>query len=134
VNGRLAYLDSSAYVKLPLKEREHEALRVELAEWDGYVSSALLAIESVRACARYGSAYGTVARSWLFGMTLLPLDDEVLDMASGLVPAMLRSLDALHLATAITTKDEIGAFVTYDRRLGAAAKKHGLPVVHPGLA
>jgi hypothetical protein len=109
VTRRLAYLDSSAYVKLPLEERGVAALLAELGEWDGYVSSALLATESIRACARYGLARANVAREWLTGLALLPL----------------------HLATALEVRDYIGAFVTYDTRLGIAAREHGLPVVGP---
>lgn len=118
-------------MKLPLEEDGHAALREELAKWDGYVSSALLAVESVRACARYGSERADDAREWLHGVALLPLDDEVMDAATKLGPAPLRSLDALHLATALTIRDDVGAFVVYDERLAAAATSHGLPVVAP---
>jgi uncharacterized protein len=118
-------------VKLPLEEDGHAALLEELVKWDGYVSSALLAVESIRACARYGVERGADAREWLLGVALLPLDDEVLDVATTLGPAPLRSLDALHLATALTIRDDIGAFVAYDDRLAAVAEDHGLPVVTP---
>jgi predicted nucleic acid-binding protein len=117
-------------VKLPLQEAGHEALRAELAEWGGYVSSALLGLEAIRACARYGDEYAQDARAWLEGMALLPLSDAVLDQAT-LAPPGLRSLDALHLATALSVREEIGVFVTYDERLGEAAKEHGLGVVQP---
>lgn len=118
-------------MKLPLQEAEHEALREGLAEWDGYVSSALLGVEAIRACARYGPEYAADARSWLEGVALLPLDDAVLDEATSLQPAGLRSLDALHLATALSVRDELGVFVTYDERLGVAASDRGLNVVEP---
>jgi uncharacterized protein len=132
VTARLAYLDTSAYVKLPLEEAGHEDLRFELSRWEGYVSSMLLGVEAIRACSRYGSDRGKDARAWLEGVSLLPLDDAVLDAASSLTPSNLRALDALHLATALTVKTEIGAFFTYDRRLAEAAADHGLPVLHPG--
>jgi uncharacterized protein len=64
----------------------------------------------------------------------LPLDDVVLDAATALGPTPLRSLDALHLATALTIREDVGAFVAYDERLAAAAVDHGLPVVSPGIA
>lgn len=103
----------------------------ELAEWDGYVSSALLAVEAIRACARYGGGHATNARSWLEGVSLLPLDEAVLDEASALEPAGLRSLDALHLATALSVREEIGVLVTYDLRLAKAAEDRGLDVAQP---
>lgn len=118
-------------MKLPLREPEEHSLRVEMAEWDGYVSSALLAVEAVRACARHRSEYAQDARDWLVGVTLVPLDDALLDVAASLRPAGLRSLDALHLATALSVREEVGAFFTYDERLAAAAGDHGLAAVCP---
>lgn len=132
MTARLAYLDTSAYVKLPLEEAGHGSLRSELSRWDGYVSSMLLGVEAIRACARYGRGYAEDARAWLEGMALLPLDDTVLDVATALSPAGVRTLDALHLATALTVRDEIGAFFTYDQRLAEAAADHGFRVCHPG--
>jgi predicted nucleic acid-binding protein len=119
-------------VKLPLREAGHEALLEELAKWDGYVSSALLAVEAIRACGWYGDDYATDARAFLEGVALLPLDDAVLDEAASLDPAKLRSLDALHLATALSVGDEIGVFLAYDDRLVSAAVERGLLVSQPG--
>ena len=56
--------------------------------------------------------HGRFWRGWRY----LPLDDAVLDKAAAIHPAKLRSLDALHLATALSIRDEIGLFVTYDER------------------
>jgi len=118
-------------VKLPLQEAELEALLGELVKWDGYVSSALLGVEAIRACGRYGEEYGVEARAFLEGMALLPLDEAVLAQAVAIEPRELRSLDALHLATALSIRDEIGVFVAYDDRLVEAAIRHELPVSHP---
>jgi predicted nucleic acid-binding protein len=119
-------------VKLPLREAGYESLLEELTKWDGYVSSALLAVEAIRACGRYGDGYATDARAFLEGVALLPLDDAVLDEAASLDPAKLRSLDALHLATALSVSDEIGVFLAYDDRLVSAAVERGLVVSQPG--
>jgi uncharacterized protein len=118
-------------VKLPLQEAEIDALLGALAKWEGYVSSVLLGVEAIRACARYEGRHTADARSFLEGMALLPLDDAVLDEAASIDPTELRSLDALHLATALSIRDEIGAFFTYDERLGKAAAGHGLTVAQP---
>lgn len=128
----MAYLDTSAYVKLPLRELGHEDLRYELSRWSGFVSSMLLGVEAIRACVRYGTGYAADARAWLGDVALVPIDDEVMDRAATLGPSGLRTLDALHLATALTIRDEIGAFFTYDQRLAEAAADHGLPIFHPG--
>jgi predicted nucleic acid-binding protein len=118
-------------VKLPLQETELGALIGQLAEWDGYVSSALLGVEAIRACQRYGEGYAEDARSFIVDVALLPLDDAVLDEAASLGPTRLRSLDALHLATALSIRDEIGALFTYDDRLAEAAADRGLVVAQP---
>jgi uncharacterized protein len=119
-------------VKLVLREPEEGALRVEMAGWEGYVSSALLGLEAIRVCSRHRSEYARDAREWLFEVSLLPLDDSLLDDAATLDPANLRSLDAIHLATALSVRDDLGALFTYDQRLAAAAAARGLPVAQPG--
>lgn len=118
-------------MKALLGETGEAALLAELANWDGYVSSALLAVESIRACARRSAEDAREARGWLGGVSLLPLDDPILDKATELEPAGLRSLDALHLATALSIREELGVFVTYDERLSDAAKEQGLPTGRP---
>lgn len=118
-------------MKLPLREPEQEALREDLRAWDGFASSALLGVEAVRACARYGPEYAERAREGLDGVALLPLDDAVLRVAAGLEPLDLRSLDALHLASALTLADDLGAIYAYDSRLAAAAATHGIDVRQP---
>jgi predicted nucleic acid-binding protein len=118
-------------VKLPLREPEHEALRAELARWEGFVSSALIAVEAVRACARYGDEYAAAALGGLDSLALLPIDEAVLARARTLEPSDLRSLDAIHLATALSIEDDLGTLISYDDRLGEAARAHGLTVVSP---
>jgi len=80
-----------------------------------------------RACSRHPNRYVEDAREWLRDVALLPLDD-----ATSLEPPRLRSLDAIHLATALSVRDDVGAFLTYDERLAEAAERHGLPVAAPG--
>lgn len=65
------------------------------------------------------------ARDWLLDVALLPLDNAVLHSATELGPVALRSLDALHLATALSVRDDIGVMLTYDRRLAEAAQDRG---------
>lgn len=118
-------------MKLPLREAEDQALLRELVKWEGFVSSSLLGVEALRACARYGPGYERAAREWMEGVSLLPVDDGILDIAAELEPRGLRSLDALHLATAISIGNEVGAFLTYDNRLVSAAEENGLTVAQP---
>jgi predicted nucleic acid-binding protein len=125
------YLDTSAFVKLVRFEPESTALGAQIAEGDALISSALLVVEGSRAAARYGSLALGRARAALATITLLALDDAVLDAAAELEPVELRSLDALHLATATSLGDELGRFFCYDARLSAAAAGLGIDVRHP---
>jgi predicted nucleic acid-binding protein len=132
VTGGLAYLDTSAYVKLVLREREHAALARALEAWPSRISSALLRVEAERACARYGDVeWVERARSGLTSLALLPLDDDVLRAAGELRPAGLRTLDAIHLATALSTGRRLGVLFSYDDRLCDAASAAGVPVERP---
>ncbi|MGH2900105.1 MAG: type II toxin-antitoxin system VapC family toxin [Solirubrobacteraceae bacterium] len=133
-SGEIAYLDTSAYVKLVLGEPESTALREELSRWQARVSSRLLIVESLRACSRYGAAFATRALAGLSDLALLPMDDALLHAAAALQPPSLRSLDAIHLATALSIRDCVGLVFCYDERLVDAAVSAGLVVARPGPA
>ena len=125
------YLDTSGFLKLVRSEPESAALRAEIADGEALVSSVLLLVEGRRAAARFGRLALTRARSALTTITLLSLDDATLEEAADLEPAELRSLDAIHLASAIGLGAELGRFYCYDRRLAAAATTLGLDVRQP---
>jgi uncharacterized protein len=125
------YLDTSGFLKLVRSEPESSALRAEIASGDALVSSALLLVEGRRAAARYGPLALARARTALTTVTLLPLDDATLEDAADLEPAELRSLDALHLASAIGLGAELGRFYCYAKRLAAAAATRGVDVRQP---
>ncbi len=124
-------MDSSAYVKLALREPEEHALRDELTRWEGQVSSVLLSVEAVRACARYGSRYVARVEAGLQGMALIPIDTLVIGHAAHLDPPALRTLDAIHLATALSLGVDLGVLIAYNVRLLDAARHHGLEVASP---
>jgi len=127
------YLDSSAIVKLVQTERESEALTRYLRSRrdDRQVSSALARVEVVRAVQRGGVAAVTNARRQFSRMSLLPIHRNLLDEAADLELAGLRSLDAVHLASARRLGDELRAVLTYDVRMQAAAEGLGLPTAAP---
>ncbi len=106
-------------------------MRADIASGDALVSSALLLVEGRRAAARYGSLALVRARSALTAITLLPVDDATLESAASLAPAQLRSLDALHLAAALSLGDDLGRLYCYDARLSGAGAALGLDVRHP---
>lgn len=131
-NGEVAYLDSSALVKLVVQEPESGTLTDFLAEWPVIAACALARVEVVRAVRAHGSAAIDRALQVLNRVTLLRLDDSLLDAAANLGPPRLRSLDAIHLATALTLGRDLGVLVTYDERMRDAGEHMGLPMAAPG--
>ena len=127
----VVYIDSSALVKLVVPEPESDALRAELAGWDRNVSSALARVEVVRACARVDDKAGRIAEQIVGALDLIALDERVLEEAALLRPVELRSLDSIHLASALLLGDALGVALVYDERLLEAMQATGLPVAAP---
>jgi len=125
------YLDSSALVKLIITEPESAALRRYLGGEPERATCALAKVEVLRAVRPQGATALTRARRLMQRLYLVPIDDELLEMAAGLEPRVLRSLDAIHLAAALLFGDELAAVVTYDRRMTAAAGLVDLTVTSP---
>jgi predicted nucleic acid-binding protein len=127
------YLDTSALVKLVVNEPESPALDRYLSEYPSGArfTAALARTELVRAIApqqRLDSIEH--ARRVLGRLHLVPLSDRLLDNAATLVPHRLRTLDAIHLAAAMTAPD-LRAIVTYDNMLADAAAAQGITVTSP---
>jgi uncharacterized protein len=130
------YLDSSALMKLIRMEDETAALRDWLSERpeQPVVSSELGRVEVLRAARRVGGRALTEARAVVADIDLVPLDRAVQDLASDIGDPLLRTLDALHLASAVLLSDELTVFIAYDQRLTSAAQAAGLVVATPGTA
>lgn len=125
------YLDSSAIVKLAVREPESLALRRYLRRRQPLVSSALARTEVLRALLPAGDEAVARGRSVLQRLDLVRVNDRVLNAAGALRPPERRSLDAIHLATAQQLGDELSAIVTYDERMVTAAKELGYRIVQP---
>ncbi|MGA8206452.1 MAG: type II toxin-antitoxin system VapC family toxin [Candidatus Dormiibacterota bacterium] len=132
MSGRTAYLDTSAFLKLVVREPESDALVRALVHWQDRASASLLRTEAARALRRAGqeSALG-LARRLFAGMFLVRLDEPLLDHAGELNPLGLRSLDAIHLAAALAVGPDLAVFLTYDSHLADAARAVGLAVEAP---
>jgi predicted nucleic acid-binding protein len=128
---RATYLDSSALVKLAVREPESVALRRYLSRQRPLISNALARTEVVRALLPVGPDAVRRGREVLARVDLLRINDRILDVAGLLTPLELRSLDAIHLASAEQLGADLRAFVTYDERLAAAAAGRGLRVIQP---
>ena len=125
-----AYFDTSALVKLVIREPESGALR-RWARSAGFATCALARTELIRAVAPSGESAIARARALLRRIDLIALDDVLLDAAARIGPDTLRAQDAIHLAAAIALGDDLTAVVTYDRRMAIGAEALGLPVVSP---
>ena len=125
------YLDSSAIVKLAVREPESLALRRYLRRRQPLVTSALARTEVLRALLPAGTDALARGRQVLQRLDLVRVNDRILDAAGVMEPAELRSLDAIHLATAHALGDELNAVVTYDNRMAAAVKHLGHRLVQP---
>lgn len=133
----MIYLDSAALVKLIQEEGETRALVAWLNERAGQrlVASVLVDVEVPRALRRsepgvLGAVAATLAR-----IDRIEVDASIRATAAAYVDPLLRSLDAIHLATAdqlVASGKDVSAFVTYDKRLAEAARACSLPVVAPG--
>lgn len=127
----LAYLDSSALVKLTLEEAETKALREAVRQWPRRISSRLSAVEVLRTIRRRRPQAEPVARRVLAGLALIAVTDRVLVDAVDVPRRDLGALDAIHIATALRLAPTLAAFVSYDDRQLEAAAALGLPAVSP---
>jgi uncharacterized protein len=125
------YLDSSAIVKLVIAEPQSPALRRHLRRRRPLVSSALARTEVLRALLPESEVGVTRARAVLARIELIRLNERLLSAAGELLPAELRSLDAIHLATAKELGSDLGQLVTYDDRMLSAARLLGITTASP---
>jgi predicted nucleic acid-binding protein len=126
------YLDSSAIVKLVVLEPETPQL-VEAVRADPDAVASILAWSEVVRAVRRTKGPLPRARRVLRGLALIPMDEGIIREAGELPPVELRTLDAIHLATALSVREDLSSFVTYDEQLGKAATRAGLAVTAPGL-
>jgi len=124
------YIDASALTKLILDEPHSAAMRRWWIESDRAICSRVGLIETARAVSRWQPETPHL-RAILDAIAAVELDVTTADRAASVGPPGLRTLDAIHLATAMRLIDDLDGFVTYDDRLAAAAREAGLPVVRP---
>jgi predicted nucleic acid-binding protein len=129
----MIYLDTSATVKLVAAEEESAALINWLNDHpdENLVTSAIGHIELIRAAARTGPDAVALARNIASTIDTLVLTDTIASAAATIPPAELRTLDAIHLATAYIHRRSLNALCAYDRRLLEAAESLGLPTISP---
>lgn len=127
----LAYLDASAIVKLIVDEDESQALRDALGIWPRRATSQIAVVEVIRGVRRRDPGAEPLARIVLSNMSLLAVGARAVASASVVEPPTLRSMDALHVATALRLGRTLAAFVSYDTRQLEAAEALRLPTASP---
>jgi len=125
------YLDSSAIVKLAVREPESDALRRHLRRRRPWVSSSLARTEVLRAFLPGGEQAIAAGRAVLARCDLVRVNDRVLNLAGAMQPVELRTLDAIHLATAERLGRDISELVIYDERMAGGARQLGYRVSSP---
>lgn len=128
---RLTYVDSSAIVKLAVAEPESGALRRFLSRRQPLVTSALARTEVARALMPSGTDAVSRGADVLQRIQVVRINDRVLREAGSMEPAELRSLDAIHLASARQLGSSVKQIVTYDERMADVATALGWSVAAP---
>jgi uncharacterized protein len=126
------YLDTSAFLKILVEEEHSLALRAALTDRDIW-SSSLLAVEAHRSALRLGIDSEAVDQR-LAAVTLIAPSESSYFSARTIGTHMLRTLDALHLASALELGADLEALATYDRRLAEACDQLDIEVLSPGSA
>jgi uncharacterized protein len=127
-----AYIDASALVKLFKAEQETEAFRAALSDWPVQVASELIRVEAVCTARRLGGEDVLQrANAALERINLIPLTPEIIEHATDEHTPALRAMDAIHLATALTMREDLGAVFVYDTDLHAAACANQLNPLAP---
>ena len=125
-----AYVDASALVKLVVFEAESVAVQRWYVETEQVLTSRVGIVEAYRSITRR-SHDPTQLRVILGSIEIFELDADIAARAMRVSPDVLRTLDAIHVATALAIGPTLDAFVTYDDRQAEAARAAGLPVVRP---
>ncbi len=130
---KAAYVDASALVKLFKPEPETAALHEALVLWPLQVSSELIRVEAISTARRLRSSEALArAEAALELVSLIPASPGILELATREHSPPLRAMDAIHLATALSVREELGTFFVYDNDLHAAADAHDLAPAAPG--
>jgi predicted nucleic acid-binding protein len=128
---RSVYLDTSVLGRILLDEPDTPAIRRALGHFERHVSSGLLSVELHRLGLRENML--AFVSELLSGKVLIPVDTKILAAAETIAPPTLATLDAIHLATAVSLSNagKLDALMTYDKQLATGAREHGLEVLAP---
>jgi predicted nucleic acid-binding protein len=134
----ILYVDTSVLVKLLVREAESEAVEVELLRWGRLATSVVKEVELPRSVARAREERpdavidgSVVLQGVLASAAIVPLDADIVAKARDVSPVHVSTLDAIHIASALSLGDELAAVATYDHRMQDALAKLKIEVVAP---
>lgn len=137
----ILYVDTSALLKLLVREAESEAVEVELLQWDKLATSIVKEVELPRAVARAREERpdavidgSVVLQGVLASAAIVPLDTDIVAKACDVSPVHVGTLDAIHIASALSLGDALAAVATYDHRMQEALAKLKVEVLAPDSA
>jgi predicted nucleic acid-binding protein len=126
------YIDSSAILKLIKPEKESAALIKKLPS--ALIASRVSRVEVTRTIIRYEPNLLDATYDILADIQMVPVEDSIITIAENLPQFIeLRSLDSLHIASALAIKNVLKGIITYDKEMGIAAEALGFEVSSPGL-
>jgi uncharacterized protein len=125
------YCDTSALVKLLVRENESPALK-KFLEGKEIVTSAITRVEMMRVVTLADPLLVPQTKNFLDYLEFIPVNQNVIRTAEDFDSSIrLRTLDALHFATILTVNDGIDGVITYDRKLAEAIDQIGQKVAAP---
>jgi uncharacterized protein len=132
------YVDTSALLKLLVREAESKAVEIELLRWDKLATSVVTEVELPRAVGRARGDRPTdvidgsvVLQSIFTSAAIVPLGPNIISGARGVNPVHVGALDAIHIASARSFGSELAAVVTYDKRMQDALGLLDIEVLAP---
>ncbi len=129
----MIYFDASALLKLLFEETDSAALALWMSEREGNpkISSEIVRVEVIRSTRRLDDGMLPAARVLVSQLDLIPLSSGLMNDAADAGEPLLRSLDAIHLASALSIGSDLTGFIAYDYRLVLAAEAAGIAVTQP---
>jgi uncharacterized protein len=134
----ILYVDTSALLKLLVREAESEAVETELLQWSKLATSVVTEVELPRAIARAREERpdavidgSVVLQGILASAAIVPLDADIVKRAREVSPVHVGALDAIHIASARSLGSDLAAVATYDHRMQDALAKIKVEVLAP---
>lgn len=134
----ILYVDTSALLKLLVREAESTAIEAELLQWPNLATSVITEVELPRAVARAREERpeavidgSLILQGVIASAAIIELGDEIVTAARNVEPIYVGALDAIHVASALSLGPELTGVATYDHRMAEALTRAHIKVIAP---